>query len=60
MLCITEGDEKDEIMKAALELKIARIEDGYNWGVNFQTGSWLIYAIISIYVLHVLFCEGMR
>jgi hypothetical protein len=30
MLCITEGDEKDEIMKAALELKIARIEDGYN------------------------------
>jgi hypothetical protein len=57
MLCITEGDE---IMKAALELKIARIEDGHNWGVHFQTGSWLISAIISIYVLHVLFCEGMR
>jgi hypothetical protein len=29
MLGSTEEDEKDEIMKAAIELKIARIENGY-------------------------------
>jgi hypothetical protein len=29
MLGITKEDEKDEIMKVAIELKIARIEDGY-------------------------------
>jgi hypothetical protein len=29
MLEITEEDEKDEITKAAIELKIARIENGY-------------------------------
>jgi hypothetical protein len=29
MLGIIEGDEKDEIMQASIELKIARIEDEY-------------------------------
>jgi hypothetical protein len=29
MLGITEEDDKDEIMKVVIELKIARIEDGY-------------------------------
>jgi hypothetical protein len=49
MLGIKEEDEKDEIMKAAIELKIARIEDGYIAEVS-TSNSFLIGLCSYIYL----------
>jgi hypothetical protein len=44
MLGITKKDEKGEIMKAAIEMKIARIKDGYMAEVSTfkQVPNWFL------------------
>jgi len=59
MLGVTEKAEKDEIVKAAMELKIAGIEDGYTAEVSTfrQVPNWFLQLFLFMYVL---FCEGMQ
>ena len=59
MLGVTEKAEKDEIVKAAMELKIAGIEDGYTAEVS--TFRQVLDCFLQLYIfMYVLFCEGMQ
>lgn len=59
MLGVTEKAEKDEIVKAAMELKIAGIEDGYTAEVSTfrQVADWFLQLYLFMYAL---FGEGMQ
>jgi hypothetical protein len=59
MLGVTEKAEKDEIVKAAMELKIAGIEDEYTTEVS--TFRQVPNCFLRLYLfMYVLFCEGMQ